>query len=58
MFDQLFNDEAIKELAGILAEQDTNKTAKEVLKEMDIRSIGFSEKLQDGITAIILKEGA
>lgn len=53
MFDNLFNDKAIKELAGILAEQDANRTAKETLKEMDKKSIGLSEKLHDGINKVL-----
>ena len=53
MFDNLFNDKAIKELAGILAEQEAQRTAKEVLKEMDIKSIGLDEKLRKGINEAI-----
>lgn len=49
MFENIFNDKAIKELACIIAEQDAQRTAKEVLKEMDIKSIGLDEKLKDGI---------
>lgn len=54
MFDNIFNDKAIKELAGIIAEQEANRTAKEVLKEMDIKSIGLSEKLKDGINKVLI----
>lgn len=54
MFDNLFNDEAIKELAGILAEQDTNRKAKEVLKEMDLKLIGLSEKLKESINKVLM----
>jgi len=54
MFENIFNDKAIKELAGILAEQKANKTAKETLKEMDIKSIGLDEKLRDGINKCFL----
>lgn len=45
----MFNDEVIKELANIMAEQDANKIAKNVLKEMNIKSIGLNEKLKDAI---------
>jgi hypothetical protein len=54
MLDNIFNDKAIKELAGILAEQEANRTAKEVLKEMEIKSIGLSEKLSDGIDKVLM----
>lgn len=54
MFRNIFNDEAIKELAGILAEQDANKRAKDTLKEMDMKSIGLSEKLKDGIDKALI----
>jgi hypothetical protein len=56
MFDNIFNDKAIKELAGIIAEQEAKRTAKEVLKEMDIKSIGLSEKLKDGINKVFKNE--
>lgn len=49
MFQNIFNDKAIKELASILAEQEAQKTAKDTLKQMDIKSIGLEEKLRDGI---------
>jgi len=54
MFQNIFNEAAIKELAGILAEQEAKRTAKEVLKEMDIKSIGLSEKLKDGINKVLV----
>ena len=54
MFENIFNDKAIKELASILAEQEANKTAKEILKKIDIKSIGISEKLKDGINKCFL----
>ena len=54
MLNDLFNDEAIKELAGIIAKQEAYRTAKEVLKEMDVKSIGLSEKLQDGINKVLM----
>ena len=53
VFDNLFNDKAIKELAGILAGQEANRTAKEVLKEMDIKSIGLDEKLRKSINEVL-----
>lgn len=53
MFNNLFNDGAIKELAGIIAEQEAGRTAKEVLVEMDKKSIGLSEKLQDTINKLL-----
>ena len=53
MFDNIFNDKAIKELASILSHQEAYRTAKEVLKEMDIKSIGLSEKLKEGIDKVL-----
>jgi hypothetical protein len=53
MFRNIFNDEAIKELAGILVKQDANRIAKDTLKEMDKKSIGLSEKLNDEINKIL-----
>ena len=54
MFNNIFNDKAIKELASILAEQEAQKTARETLKKMNIKSIGFDEKLKDGIDKCFL----
>ena len=53
MFNNIFKDEAIKELAGILAEQEASRTAKEILKEMDIKSIGLDEKLRKSINEVL-----
>lgn len=56
MFDNLFNDKAIKELARILAEQEANQTAKNVLQQMDEKSKGIDEKLRAGIERVLTKE--
>ena len=54
MFDNLFNEKAIKELAAVLAKQDAQRTANETLREMDIKSIGLAEKIKEGIDKILI----
>jgi polyhydroxyalkanoate synthesis regulator phasin len=53
MFDNIFNDKAIKELAGILAEQEAKRTAREILKEMPKWTKEMDEKLKCDIEKII-----
>jgi polyhydroxyalkanoate synthesis regulator phasin len=53
MFDNIFNDKAIKELVGILAEQEAKRTAREILKEMPKWTKEMDEKLKCDIEKII-----
>ncbi len=46
MFNNIFNNQAIKELAGILAEQEANRIAKELLKQADEKSKDIEKILE------------
>ena len=49
MFNNIFNDKAIKELAGILAEQEAQRMARETLKVMPKWTKETDEKLRNDI---------
>jgi len=53
MFTNIFNEKAIKELASILAKQETERMKKKVLLDMEAASIGLSEKLKIALDEIL-----